>query len=270
MKGYEYNDFVRQKRHKQLKRQAIRRRISLFLLTCSCLAILVSAVAFLAKSYPFSTVKQPAPSSAVEATEQERVLSVVTTDSAKKETDEAAWSLILVNKWNPIPDDYKIELTELANGESVDTRIYPALQKMFDAARRDNIYPVVASGYRTTEKQQSLLEEKINEYKAEGYSPKEAKAKAETWVAIPGTSEHQLGIAVDINADGVHSRGDEVYKWLNENACKFGFIRRYPPDKTEITGVINEPWHYRYVGIKAATEIQNQGSCFEEYLKRTK
>lgn len=267
MKGYKYNNFP--KRHK------IYRRICFFLLICSCLAILVYSVTFLMNSYLYSITEQTDLFPAVETTEQETASPALSIDSSKKENgpkkggDEAAWSLILVNKWNPIPDDYKIELTKLSNGESVDTRIYPALQEMFDAARKDNIYPVVASGYRTTKKQQSLMEEKLNDYKAEGYSSKEAKAKAEAWVAIPGTSEHQLGIAVDINADRIHSTGDEVYKWLDENACKFGFIRRYPPDKTEITGVINEPWHYRYVGIKAATEIQNQGVCLEEYLDGT-
>lgn len=273
MKGHKYNDFP--------KRHTIFRRIGVFLLTCSCLAILVCSVAFLMNSYLYSTIEQTDLFPAAETTEQETALSPLSIDgpekddgsekdnAPKKDGSEEAWSLILVNKWNPIPDDYKIELTKLSNGESVNTRIYPALQEMFDAARKDNIYPVVASGYRTTKKQQSLMEEKLNDYKAEGYSPKEAKAKAEAWVAIPGTSEHQLGIAVDINADRIHSTGDEVYKWLDENACKFGFIRRYPPDKTEITGVINEPWHYRYVGVKAATEIQKQGVCLEEYLDGT-
>ena len=140
---------------------------------------------------------------------------------------------------------------------------------MFDNARNDNVYPIVASGYRTTEKQQSLMDEKISDYENEGYSADKAKEKAEAWVAIPGTSEHQLGLSVDINADGVHSTGNEVYEWLDKNAYKYGFIHRYPSDKTEITGVINEPWHYRYVGIEAAQEIKEQGVCLEEYLKQT-
>lgn len=270
MKGYENDDFPRRKRRKKSKGNAIRRRIGHFLLTCICIAVLVFAVTFLGAAYLYSTVKQPDLLSIAETTEQEMALPAVSTNGTENSADQAAWCLILVNKWNYIPNDYKIQLTKLANGESVDKRIYPALQEMFDAARKDHIYPVVASGYRTREKQQRLLDEKIKAYKAEGCLPEEAKTKAEAWVAIPGTSEHQLGIAVDINADGIRSTGDEVYKWLNENAYKFGFIRRYPPDKTEITGVINEPWHYRYVGIEAAAEIQNQGVCLEEYLNGRK
>lgn len=103
-------------------------------------------------------------------------------------------------------------------------------------------------------------------YENEGKSKSEAKKLAEQWVAIPGTSEHQLGIAVDINADTTKSSSDDVYKWLEENAHTYGFIKRYPSNKTDITGVINEPWHYRYVGKEVASEIYSQGICLEEYI----
>lgn len=176
------------------------------------------------------------------------------------------WNLILVNRDNYIPDDYEIELTELSNGEKVDSRIYPELQKMFNAARAEGLGLHVAAGYRTKEKQQQLLDEKIKAYESEGNSKQEAKELAKQWVAIPGTSEHQLGIAVDINADTTHSR-DELYNWLAENGHKYGFIKRYPSDKTDITGVINEPWHYRYVGKEVATKIYLQGVCLEEYIE---
>ena len=174
--------------------------------------------------------------------------------------------LILVNRSNPVPKDYKVDLVELSNGQSVDRQIYPALQEMFDAARAQGVYPVVVSGYRTAEKQQLLMDEKISAYVAEGLSSDKAVAKAKEWVAIPGTSEHQLGLAVDINADGVNSSGDEVYQWLDQNAHTFGFICRYPAGKADITGISYEPWHYRYVGIDDATKIYQQGLCLEEYL----
>lgn len=180
--------------------------------------------------------------------------------------EEGDWQLILVNKWHPMPEDYQVELTQLSNGQSVDSRIYPSLQKMFDDARSQGIYPTVASGYRTAEKQRRLMAEKVAEYEAEGCTRSGAERKAKKWVAVPGTSEHQLGLGVDINADGVHSRGKEVYGWLDKHGYRYGFIRRYPRDKTEITGIINEPWHYRYVGEKAAREMYRRGVCLEEYL----
>lgn len=179
---------------------------------------------------------------------------------------EGDWSLILVNRWHPIPDHYKVSLTRLSNGQSVDTRIYAALQQLFAAARANGLYPVVASGYRTAQKQQSLMDQKISSFEEKGDSPAAAKTAAEAWVAIPGTSEHQLGLAVDINADGIHSTGNQVYQWLNKNSYKYGFIQRYPPDKAAITATQHEPWHYRYVGVTAATEIHQKGLCLEEYL----
>ncbi|WP_270499489.1 M15 family metallopeptidase [Blautia intestinalis] len=181
-------------------------------------------------------------------------------------SEDNGWNLILVNRNSYIPDDYKIELTELSNGEKVDSRIYPELQEMFNDARAQGYGLFVREGYRTQEEQQQLLDEKIEAYENEGKSKSEAKKLAEQWVAIPGTSEHQLGIAVDINADTTKSSSDDVYSWLAENAHKYGFIKRYPSDKTDITGVINEPWHYRYVGKEAALEIYSQGMCLEEYI----
>ena len=181
-------------------------------------------------------------------------------------SEDNGWNLILVNRNSYIPDDYKVELTELSNGEKVDSRIYPELQEMFNDARAQGYGLFVREGYRTQEEQQQLMDEKIEAYENEGKSKSEAKKLAEQWVAIPGTSEHQLGIAVDINADTTKSSSDDVYNWLAENAHTYGFIKRYPSNKTDITGVINEPWHYRYVGKEVASEIYSQGICLEEYI----
>ncbi len=184
-----------------------------------------------------------------------------TTDSIGEE-----WKLTLVNKWNPLPERVDIEIVELTNGERVDKRIYPYLQKMFDDARAEGIYPVVRSGYRTRQEQEEIYDDRIQGYQADGMSAEEAKMETELWVAVPGTSEHELGLAVDINADKIRSGRTEVYAWLKDHAHLYGFINRYPSDKTEITGVANEPWHYRYVGTGAAAEIYERGICLEEYL----
>ena len=182
-------------------------------------------------------------------------------------SEDHGWKLILVNRENYIPADYEVQLTELSNGKKVDSRIYPELQEMFNAARAQGYGLFVREGYRTQEEQQQLMNEKIEAYENEGKSKSEAKKLAEQWVAIPGTSEHQLGIAVDINADTTKSSRDDVYNWLEENAHTYGFIKRYPSNKTDITGVINEPWHYRYVGKEAASAIYSQGICLEEYIE---
>ena len=184
-----------------------------------------------------------------------------------KITVSEEWNLIVVNAWNELPEDYSVELTELSNGQKVDSRIYPYLQEMFDAAREEGVYPVVREGYRTAEEQQEILEDRIQTYINQGYSRSRAERTAKEWVALPGTSEHQLGIAVDINADKSMCSNEEVYAWLAENAYKYGFILRYPPGKQEITGTSYEPWHYRYVGVEAAQEIYERGICLEEYFE---
>ena len=177
------------------------------------------------------------------------------------------WNLIVVNRWNELPEDYSVELTELSNGQKVDSRIYPYLQEMFDAARAEGIYPIVREGYRTAEEQQEILDDKIQTYINQGYSQSRAEKTAKEWVALPGTSEHQLGIAVDINADKSKCSNEDVYGWLAENAYKYGFVLRYPSGKQKITGTSYEPWHYRYVGEEAAREIYERGICLEEYFK---
>lgn len=137
---------------------------------------------------------------------------------------------------------------------------------MFDDARSDGIYPVVSEGYRTYKQQKQMMTDKINSFINEGYSEKEAKKYAKDWVAEAGRSEHELGIALDINADPSYSSDDEVYNWLAVNACKYGFILRYPPNKENITGIDYEPWHYRYVGTDTALEIYSRQITLEEYL----
>lgn len=177
------------------------------------------------------------------------------------------WNLTLVNKWNPIPNNWEIHLVEVEGGERVDKRIYEPLMGLLEAAKEENLgeLPKVVSGYRTQEKQQELLDEKIAQFKQQGYSEEQAFEQANMWVSVPGYSEHQLGFAVDINGATY-----DVYIWLQENSYKYGFIFRYPGNKTDITGAAEEVWHYRYVGVEAAAEIYEQGVCLEEYLENRK
>lgn len=183
-----------------------------------------------------------------------------------KDDTPADWRLILVNAENPIPENYDVELTLLSNGVSVDSRIYPDLQRMFDDARAQGVNPTVGEGYRSHSDQVQMMESYIARYRNEGYSESEAQALAAQIVARPGTSEHELGIAVDIN--GAAGVSDEtVYQWLLQNAYKYGFILRYPADKEEITGIDYEPWHYRYVGEETALDIHTRQITLEEYLE---
>ena len=184
------------------------------------------------------------------------------------EADEESnfWELILVNHNYSIPENYDFDLAELDGGIQIDSRIYPYLQAMINDMRRNDIYAVVAEGYRTAQDQEQIILDKIDAYMYEGYTYEDAKIAASMVAAEVGKSEHQLGLAADINADTRFSTDEEVYNWLAENSYKYGFILRYPADKTDITGISYEPWHYRFVGLKAAKEIYEQRICLEEYL----
>ncbi len=189
--------------------------------------------------------------------------------TADNTTTSSDWRLLLVNSTHPLADDYSVDLTELRNGQSVDTRILSDLQEMFDAARSEDIYPIVSDAYRTREDQQTLMDDVIQNYEDEGYSSEEASSKAEQVIAKPGTSEHETGLAIDIAGDDDYDQDtDSVLEWMNSNAYKYGFILRYPSGKESVTGAEAENDHYRYVGKEAAKVIHDQGICLEEYLSQ--
>ena len=179
------------------------------------------------------------------------------------------WYLTLVNQSNAVPDNWQMEFTELKNGEKVDSRIYPDLQEMFNNCREAGLLPLVKSSYRTAEDQQAMLDEKTAAYLAEGYSEEEALELAKTVAAKPGYSEHQLGLAVDIDSEDTSVCSNEaVWKWMRAHCADYGFILRYPDGKEEVTGVTYEPWHFRYVGKDAARTIMDSGITFEEYMNQ--
>lgn len=184
----------------------------------------------------------------------------------------AAWNLMIVNPWNTLPESYSINLVVLMDGQSVDARCYPDLQEMMDDCRAAGLSPYICSSYRSLEKQNQLFEDNVASLMAQGYSEADARTETAKNVALPGTSEHQLGLAVDI-VDKNYQVLDEkqeytaVQQWLMENSWKYGWILRYPEDKSDITGITYEPWHYRYVGKEAASVIYQEGICLEEYME---
>lgn len=179
--------------------------------------------------------------------------------------------LILVNPWNNVPENYTVPLGEV-EGYLVDRRAQRALSDMLEDCRAQGYLPIICSAFRTQEYQEMLYRNKILRLLDEGVSRQDAPEVAAQSVALPGTSEHQLGLAVDIisetytNLDRFQER-TEVQQWLMNNCWRYGFILRYPNGTSETTGIIYEPWHYRYVGSVTAKAVHDSGLVFEEYLK---
>lgn len=204
---------------------------------------------------------------------QEKNIAVKKTDNAELSSNEIKdWMLMLVNGENPLPDDYSPNLKKLKNGLEFDERAIDQLNAMLSAAKSQGLSPIVCSAYRSIERQKTLFNNQVNKYMAEGFNEEQAKVEARKYVAYPGTSEHNLGLAVDIVSanyqmlDEKQANTSEA-KWLMEHCSEYGFILRYPKDKIHITGVSYEPWHFRYVGIQAAKEIMKDGITLEEYLE---
>jgi D-alanyl-D-alanine carboxypeptidase len=180
------------------------------------------------------------------------------------------WKLVLVNKQHPIPDDYEFELGTISGSMQCDERVIAPLFDMLKAARADGVNLIVCSPYRDIDRQTMLFGNKVDRYMGGGMSYMDAYNLASQAVTVPGSSEHQIGLAVDIITDG-YSSLDEGFgdtaagKWLADNSAKYGFILRYPSGKEEITSIEYEPWHFRYVGVDAANVITDNGLCLEEF-----
>ena len=178
------------------------------------------------------------------------------------------WNLILVNKTHPIPEDYELilEYYEPDSFYQVDVRILEPLRQMMEDCAEAGNTPILCSAWRDSDNQSVLFDE--SDYRAS--HPDEEI----TSVALPGTSEHEIGIAVDIYSDEDYALDEsqentKTQQWLMTHCWQYGFILRYPEDKTEITGKIYEPWHYRYVGREYAKDMHDKNLCLEEYVWMT-
>ncbi len=188
------------------------------------------------------------------------------------DTVEIPWYLTLVNGDHPMKQDYDLKLVELKPTYSVDERIASAAEEMLADAKAAGMKIVICSAYRSVERQKQVFNDSVKDRLNQGMTYWEAFADTRLSVAEPGTSEHAMGLALDLISNQ-YTELDERQettkeaKWLAENCHKYGFILRYPPSKTDITGIIYEPWHYRYVGVEDATKIMELGITLEEYLE---
>ena len=180
--------------------------------------------------------------------------------------------LTLVDRDHPVEDDYNVEFTLLGDGQMVDSRCIDDLEAMLAACRGAGGSPEITASFRTWGAQELLYEDRLAELIEGRCSEEQAAARLEGVVEKPGYSEHQLGLAVDIGELGSElpagQQGDTpTLRWLAEESWRYGFILRYPENKTAITGIEYRPWHFRYVGLEAAAQIRELDLSLEEYLE---
>lgn len=186
--------------------------------------------------------------------------------SFKKEITD--WKLVLVNFENALPEDFEIDLANIDKTRKFDSRAIDALKEMMRAMKNDGITNVwVQSAYRSVERQEEVFERKVKQYENQGKSREEAEKLVLQTINKPGTSEHNLGLAVDFNYVDYHFDETAGFLWLKENAENYGFVLRYAKEKENITKVNYEPWHWRYVGKEHAVKMNEMGMCLEEYVE---
>lgn len=192
------------------------------------------------------------------------------------------WRMILVGPDHPLQKEIDTNLlTEVAPGEKLDKRIVSEYQKMKEAAAKEGITLSEVSGYRSVADQTAVFNEKFQRMKAQGMTDEQAKAATMTDMTEPGYSEHHTGLAMDIvDKDWLATNPawilDESYgktkggQWLDAHAREYGFIIRYPANKTKVTKITYEPWHLRYVGSEVAAYMHKENLCLEEFVQEVK
>ncbi len=187
--------------------------------------------------------------------------------------DAADWRLVLINKQHPISDDYEFKLGRLSIETSsiqLDDRILEDLLLMMQAAKKDGLNLVIRSPYRTSDRQESNFNDRIRSYMRQGLSYMEAYKVTSQVITVPGCSEHEVGLALDITSESYLPlkqgfADTKEGKWLADHGHEYGFVLRYPKGKEYITSIEYEPWHFRYVGREAAAIMKKESLCLEEF-----
>ena len=236
-------------------------------------AVVPSASAASAISMPAQSIADPTVSSAENTAAPANALGL-TADEARAMLADPL--MVLVNHTSKMPDDYTFDTKECGSATAVNKTLQTvacdAFLEMQKAAAADGVTVWMQSGYRSVKYQTSLYERKTKYYLDKGYDNATAKEKAAAVVNPPGYSEHNCGLAADLNSPE-HTGLDEgfektaAFRWLCEHAGDYGFILRYPKDAEDKTEIIYEPWHWRYVGVENAAKINASGLCFEEYIE---
>lgn len=269
--------------HRRRRNRAIRRVAGLTVMLCVAAggvsflltrrAVVPSASAASAISMPAQSIADPTVSSAENTAAPANTLGL-TADEARAMLADPL--MVLVNHTSKMPDDYTFDTKECGSATAVNKTLQTvacdAFLSMQKAAAADGVTVWMQSGYRSVKYQTSLYERKTKYYLDKGYDNVTAREKAAAVVNPPGYSEHNCGLAADLNSPE-HTGLDEgfektaAFRWLCEHAGDYGFILRYPKDAEDKTEIIYEPWHWRYVGVENAAKINASGLCFEEYIE---
>lgn len=187
-------------------------------------------------------------------------------ENSKKKIDD--WRLTLANYDNLLPDNFTVKVSNIDKTRQFDSRAIGELNAMMDAMKKDGVTNVwVQSAYRSVSRQKELYDSSVKKYLQQGKSQEEAEKLTDEYINKPGSSDHNLGLAVDFNYVDNKFEKLDGFKWLKKNAENYGFVLRYPKDKEDITRIAYESWHWRYVGVEHAKKMNELNMCLEEYVE---
>ena len=270
--------FLRRQQERKRQERIKRAKRKNMIIYIESFAIIVLAVALVIVSVKYTALKGKVSENPLGDTNSDtsNITSSDTSSADLMKAEVDKWYMKLVNPDNSVDRNFisKVDLLEInskytsgsQSSKMLDSRVIESFENMCKAAEEDGIAMISISSYRTYSYQETLYKNRVQRCINEGLSRTDAEKKAATIVALPGTSEHHLGLAVDINSVETSFENTAAFRWLQENAENYGFILRYPKDKQEITKIIYEPWHYRYVGVEHAKAINDLGMCLEEYI----
>ena len=187
-------------------------------------------------------------------------------ETPKKKIDD--WRLTLANYDNLLPEDFTVKVSNIDKTRQFDSRAIDELNDMMNAMKKDGVTNVwVQSAYRSVARQKELYDNSVKKYIQQGKSQEEAEKLTDEYINKPGSSDHNLGLAVDFNYVDNKFEKLDGFKWLKNNAENYGFVLRYPKDKEDITKIAYESWHWRYVGVEHAKKMNDVNMCLEEYIE---
>ena len=187
-------------------------------------------------------------------------------ETSKKKIDD--WRLTLANYDNLLPEDFTVKVSNIDKTRQFDSRAIDELNDMMNAMKKDGVTNVwVQSAYRSVARQKELYDNSVKKYLQQGKTQEEAEKLTDEYINKPGSSDHNLGLAVDFNYVDNKFEKLDGFKWLKNNAENYGFVLRYPKDKEDITKIAYESWHWRYVGVEHAKKMNDLNMCLEEYIE---
>ncbi len=273
-----------------MKKRQLKIRFTLFIALVSILGVLLILFAIFCRDKNYNeieittettteeTTTEPVTEEPIENSEESTTLPEESTTKPPLKWDNYKpaeilngenWATVLINKKYPLGKAYSPTLSPVVEGSSVtaDTRVADAYKLMYVDALKQGFVLTPYSAYCSFSRQQTNYENKVQAFILQGMTEDEAKANAEKRIEPAGSSENGAGLSVDIVSASAGFASTDEYKWLVNNAHKYGFVLRYPEDKTDITGMIYQPWHWRYVGVDVANEMKSNNLCLEEYLQ---